>query len=402
MAKNTTVSVDELTTRNVVDIIDRESLRARLQSGKKLRVKLGCDPTRPDLHLGHAVVLRALRAFQELGHTIVFIIGDFTAHIGDPSGRSQVRKALTLAETKKNAKTYFQQVRKILDVKKVEIRHNSEWLAKLKLEEVLKLNAQFTVSRILERDDFKKRLNAGMEVWMHELQYPLVQAYDSVAVKADIEIGGTDQLFNFIVARHLMERWGMRGQDIITYEILQGLDGKEKMSKSLDNYIGITESPGNMFGKVMSLPDTMIVPYFRLATEKRAEDVKEIEKRLKKSENPRDLKLELAKEIVSLYHGAKSAEAARAEFISVFSKKELPSAIEEEALSEGSYEAVALVLALGLAKSRSEAWRLVEQGAVEVIPKQGLAIRLKNPRDTVNISSGSVVRVGKTKFVRIS
>lgn len=401
MAKALKPNIDELTGRNVVDIIDRESLRTRLQSGKKLRIKLGCDPTRPDLHLGHAVTLRTLRMFQDLGHHIIFIIGDYTARIGDPSGRSQVRKPLTETEIRRNAKTYFTQVGKILDIKKTEVRYNSEWLGKLKAEEILKLNAQFTVARVLERNDFQNRIKKGAEIWMHELQYPIFQAYDSVAIKADVEVGGTDQLFNFIVARHLMERLGMRGQDIMTFEILPGLDGKEKMSKSLDNYIGITESSGNMFGKVMSIPDTMIVPYFRLATEKRAEDVKEIEKRLKAPENPRDLKLELAKEIVSLYHGAKSAEAARAEFISVFSKKELPSAIEEAALSEGSYEAVALILALGLAKSRSEAWRLVEQGAVEVIPKQGLATRLKNPRDMVNISPGTVVRVGKTKFVRI-
>jgi tyrosyl-tRNA synthetase len=400
MKKVDTAKVEDILTRNVADIVEPGSLRARLSSGVRLRVKLGCDPTRPDLHIGHAVVLRALKDFQDLGHQIVFIIGDYTARIGDPSGRSQVRKLVTNKEIKENARTYFTQVGKILDAKKAEVRYNSEWLSKLKADDILRLNGEFTVSRILERDDFQKRLKGGAEVWMHELQYPLFQAYDSISVKADIEIGGTDQLFNFMIARHLMEKRGMRGQDIITYEILPGLDGKEKMSKSLDNYIGITEDRNNMFGKVMSLPDEMIIPYFRLATLRSWRDIQDLERRLK-GENPRDLKLELAKEIVALYHGGKAAETARAEFIKVFSKKELPSAIEERELAEGSYEGVALLIALGLTRSRSEAWRLIEQGGVEVIPKRGLAQRLSLPRETVAIQKGAVVRAGKTRFVRV-
>ena len=401
MKKPSAELVKQILERNVADAIPRESLEEQLSSGRKLRVKLGVDPTRPDLHLGHTVVIRALQMFQELGHKVIFIIGDFTAHIGDPSGRSLVRTALSLAETKKNAKTYFQQVGKILDVRKAEIRHNSEWLSKLKLEEILRLNAQFTIARILERDDFQKRIKSGAEVWMHELQYPLAQAYDSVAVKADIEIGGSDQLFNFVVARHLMERWGMKPQDIITYEILPGLDGKEKMSKSLGNYIGITERPSMMFGKTMSIPDDMILPYFRLATDRSAAAVGEIENRLKQGENPRDLKLDLATDIVGLYHGAPAALRARAEFIKVFSKKELPTVMEGAELHEGSYEAAALILALQLAKSKSEARRLIEQGGVEIIPHQGLRRRLADPFQLVGVTDGMVLRVGKTRFVRI-
>lgn len=393
--------INSILTRNVASVISRDSLLKKLHSGKKLRIKLGCDPTRPDLHLGHALVLRMLRRFQELGHHVIFIVGDFTAHIGDPAGRSVARKAMTLLETKKNARTYFQQVGRILDVKKAEIRSNGEWLSKLKLAEILRLNAQFTVSRILERDDFQKRLQAGAEVWMHELQYPLIQAYDSVIVKADVEIGGADQLFNFIAARHLMERLGLPGQDIITYEIIPGLDGKEKMSKSLDNYIGITESPASIFGKIMSLPDEMILPYFRLATERSDADVAEMEKRLKKGENPRDLKLELARDVVTLYHGVPAGERARAEFIRVFSKKELPRVMNERSIEPGSYEAAALLLDLGLVRSRSEAWRLVEQGAVEIAPARGEAAKIKSPRDFVDVSGGTVVRVGKAKFIRI-
>ncbi|MBI4134620.1 MAG: tyrosine--tRNA ligase [Candidatus Sungbacteria bacterium] len=393
--------VAEILTRNTADVIERKSLLSKLQSGRKLRIKLGADPTSPDLHLGHAVVLRALRKLQDTGHTIVFIIGDFTAMIGDPSGRSAARRALSGQEIKKNAKTYFQQVGRVLNLKKTEVHYNSMWLSKLGWGKVLELNALFTVSRILERDDFKNRLGSGNEVWMHELQYPILQAYDSVAIKADIEVGGTDQLFNLLVGRHLMERLGLAGQDVITFEILPGLDGKEKMSKSLGNYIALTDSPEKMFGKVMSLPDSAIPVYFKLATERAMADIRTIERRIEGGENPRDVKIELAREIVSLYHGGAAAEKARAEFVRVFSKKELPREMDEREMKPGSYEAAALLLDLGLSKSRSEAWRLILAGAVEVTPHRGVSQKVMNPRELVPVSPDTVIRVGRMRFIRI-
>lgn len=389
-----------LLTRNVSEVIDRASLMERLRSGKKLRIKFGADPTAPDLHLGHTIALRKLRDFQDLGHKVIFIIGDFTARIGDPSGRSSVKKALSQAEIARNAKTYFRQVGAILDVKKAEIRFNSQWLSRLDAAAILRLTSQFTISRILERDDFQKRLKGGTEVWMHETLYPLMQAYDSVAVKADVELGGTDQLFNFLVARHLQERLGGVPQDIMTFDLLVGLDGKEKMSKSLGNYIGISEGSASMFGKVMSLPDEQILSYFRLATRRTDKEIDEISRRLKDGENPRDIKLDLARDIVALYHSRDAAERAFAEFVRVFSKKELPQTVEEVALAPGTYEVQALITSLKLARSRSEAWRLVSQGAVEIIPRHGLAQRMSDPRALVRIENGTVVKVGKKQFVR--
>lgn len=393
--------LDHLLTRNVSQVIEEKSLAPRLLLGRRLRVKLGVDPTAPDLHLGHAVLLWKLREFQDLGHTIVFIIGDFTARIGDPSGRSQVRPILTAKEIERNAKTYFLQVGKILNLKKIEIHKNSAWLGKLTLADWLSVLKQFTVSRILERDDFQKRLKAGREVWLHEVMYPLLQGYDSVAVRADVELGGPDQLFNLLAGRTLQEKRGQHPQDILITEYVVGLDGAKKMSKSLGNYISIAESPASMFGKVMSLPDNLIIPYFKLATRRSDEEVEEIDRRLKKGENPRDLKIELASSITALYHGADPAERAKAEFIKVFSKKEMPSAIESVFLPPGSYEATALLLTLKFAKSKSEAGRLVEQGAVEVIPKQGMSERLENPRAAVKILPGTVIRVGKARFIKI-
>lgn len=393
--------IEAILTRNVVQVIERSSLAEKLRQGKRLRVKLGADPTAPDLHLGHAVLLWKLRDFQEAGHKIVFIIGDFTAMIGDPSGRSQVRPLLSPGDIKRNAKTYFDQVGKILDLKKIEVRRNSQWLSKLNLADWLKILQHFTVSRVLERDDFEKRLKNGQEVWLQEIMYPLLQAYDSVAVRADVELGGADQLFNLMAGRTLQEKLGRPPQDILVTEYVIGLDGEKKMSKSLGNYIGIAEKPPMMFGKAMSIPDELIVPYARLATRKSDEEVQAFARRLEKGENPRDVKLDLASDLVTLYHGAEAALRARAEFIKVFTKKELPSLIVERELRAGSYEAVALLLSLGLAKSRSEAGRLIEQGAVEVIPPQGIARRLQNSRELLSVTDRMVIRVGKTRFVRL-
>ena len=393
--------IEAILTRNVSNVIERESLTRKLYSSKRLRVKLGADPTAPDLHLGHAVLLWKLREFQEAGHKIVFIIGDFTAAVGDPSGRSQARPVLSLKEIASNAKTYFNQVGKILDMRKIEVHRNSEWLSKLRLRDWLKLLQLFTVSRILEREDFQKRLKGNQEVWLHEVMYPLLQAYDSVAVRADVELGAGDQLFNLLTGRALQEKMGRPPQDVLVTDYVVGLDGAKKMSKSVGNYIGIAEKPSMMFGKAMSLPDELIVPYFRLTTRRGEDEIKVFERRLSAGDNPRDVKLDLAFDITALYHGPKAALRARAEFIKVFSKKEIPSSMGEQQIAEGSYEAAALLLTLGLAKSRSEARRLIEQGGAEAIPLRGLARKLEDPREMLSIADRMVIRVGKTRFIRL-
>lgn len=385
-----------LLTRNIDEIISREHLEKQLKSGKKLRIKLGADPTAPDLHLGHAVVLWKLRAFQELGHTIVFIIGDYTTRIGDPSGKSKTRPPLSDAEIEKNAKTYFSQVGKILDIKKTEIRYNSEWFAKLDFADVIKLAANFSVWRLLERDDFSKRHKEGKELLGHEILYSMMQAYDSIMVKADVECGGTDQKFNLLVGRDLQRKMSLPEQDIIIFKLLVGLDGVKKMSKSLGNYIGLTESSDSMFGKIMSLPDNLILPYFELATPVSEKELKEIETALKSGTNPRDLKVRLAKEIVALYHSKDAAEKAALEFTRVFKNKEKPSKILEIKISEKKLKLVDLIVATKLIKSKSEARRLIEQGGVKVDD----AVE-KDWQKEIEVKSGMIVQIGKRKFVKI-
>ena len=399
--KKDPATIQTILERNATHVTDRNSLAQKLVSGKKLRVKLGMDPTAPDLHIGNAVTLWKLREFQDAGHAIIFIIVDFTTQIGDPSGRSAARPPLTKEEISRNAKTYFTQVGKVLDIKKAEIRRNSEWLSKIHLSDWLGILKLFTAQRILERDDFAKRLKEQKEVWMHELMYPLVQAYDSVAIKADVEIGGNDQLFNLMAGRTLLERLGKTPQDILTTEILVGTDGTRKMSKSLGNYIGITESPRMMFGKTMSIPDSLIMSYFRLTTRRPEEEIKRVEARLRKGENPRDVKLDLASAIVELYHGEASALRERTEFVKVFSKKQLPSDVQEAVIASGSYEVVALLLDVGLARSKSEARRLIEQGGIEIIPAGGAAYRPTTSAEFVAVAPGMVIRAGKTRFLKL-
>ncbi|OHA00923.1 MAG: tyrosine--tRNA ligase [Candidatus Sungbacteria bacterium RIFCSPHIGHO2_02_FULL_49_20] len=399
--KKDPATIQTILERNATHVTDRNSLAQKLVSGKKLRVKLGMDPTAPDLHIGNAVTLWKLREFQDAGHAIIFIIGDFTTQIGDPSGRSAARPPLTKEEISRNAKTYFTQVGKVLDIKKAEIRRNSEWLSKIHLSDWLGILKLFTAQRILERDDFAKRLKEQKEVWMHELMYPLVQAYDSVAIKADVEIGGNDQLFNLMAGRTLLERLGKTPQDILTTEILVGTDGTRKMSKSLGNYIGITESPRMMFGKTMSIPDSLIMSYFRLTTRRPEEEIKRVEARLRKGENPRDVKLDLASAIVELYHGEASALRERTEFVKVFSKKQLPSDVQEAVIASGSYEVVALLLDVGLARSKSEARRLIDQGGVEIIPAGAAAYRPKTGTEFISVTPGMIIRAGKTRFIKI-
>ncbi len=388
--------ISDLLAGLVDDVIVRGHLESRLKKGEKLRIKLGMDPTAPDLHLGHAVALRLLRRFQDLGHTVVFIIGDYTARIGDPSGKSKTRPQLDAKEIDKNAKTYFKQVGKILDMKKAEVRYNSEWLGKLKFEDVIRLTAKFTAARILERDDFTKRMKAGEEISCHELLYPMMQAYDSVAIKADVEVGGTDQRFNMLAGRELQKKMGLPEQDVITVPLLVGLDGKDKMSKSLGNYIGITEAPEEMYGKVMSVPDAALENYFLRTTDEDSTWISSIPKQIKEGKNPRDIKMQLARSIVTRYHSAKDAEKAEAAFIALFQKHEQPTDMPTWKAVKGATLGDALVGA-GMAASKSEARRLVEQKGVKV---DGQVVSDMNHILSPN-KQGMVIQKGKRHFVRV-
>lgn len=377
------------------EIIEIKSLEKALCSGKKLRIKIGVDPTSPDIHLGHAVLLRKLRDLQKEGHKIIFLIGDYTTKIGDPSGCNTTRPMLSDEEIKKNSKTYLEQVGKILDVKKTEIRRNSEWYKKMSFADILKLAGKFTVSQILERDDFEKRLKAKKDVHLHEILYPIMQAYDSVALKADVEFGGSDQRFNMLAGRELQKKMGFPPQNIVMTKLLVGLDGKEKMSKSLGNYIGISESPEVMFGKTMSISDDLILTYFELCTDLSLKEIESIENRLKKGENPRDVKFLLAEEIVEIYHGKNSATEAKEEFLNVFAKKELPTNIPEVSI-EGTFPVFMLVHKTGGTSSISDARRLVEQGGVKVD-----GTKITDSKAEIATHSGMIIQVGKKKFYKI-
>lgn len=392
MVLTTEQKISRLLSHQVAEVSVRESLEKKLRSGKKLRIKLGADPSRPDLHIGHAVVLRKLREFQDLGHKVIFLIGDFTAKIGDPTGKSKTRPMLTDKEIKENAKTYLKQVGKILDVKKGEIRYNSEWLGKLKAADFVSLCAQFTVARIIERDDFKKRLDTHADIHMHELLYPMLQAYDSIALKADVELGATDQTFNLLAGRALMSKKELVPQDVMTTPILVGTDGKEKMSKSLDNYIGIMDSADEMFGKTMSIPDSALPNWIELAADYSKEEILSENASIKKGENPRDVKVRLAKRLVAMYHGAKAAEASESAFKARFQKGEMPTEMKGWKLSKPAklYEAVAGAFGL----SNSQARRDIESGGVKI---NGQVV--KDPMEEVK--KGSVLQKGKLHFVKI-
>ncbi len=384
-----------------VEIINDDELKERLKRGKKLRVKLGADPTAPDLHLGHYVVLRKLMDFQELGHTVVFIIGDFTALIGDPSGRSKTRPPLTREQIEENAKTYFEQVFKILDKNKTEIHFNSEWLSKIDLEKWIRISSKFTVARILERDDFLNRYKSGIPIFFHEFFYPVMQAYDSVAIEADVELGGTDQKFNLMMGRRLQEAFDMEPQIAIIMPILRGLDGVKKMSKSLGNYVGITEDPDSMYGKIMSIPDELISEYFFLVLDRSEEEAKEIERIIKSGkENPMNLKMELARGVVELFHSKDAAIKAESNFKKVFSKREIPDEIESIEVSDfvkdGKLDLVNLLYSKGIVKSKSEARRLISQGGVKIND-----VKHTDPKTLVPFKDGDVLKVGKRKFFRL-
>src|SRR6266481_897602 len=383
--------IQELLTRNVEEVIDKDHLTKALAGTKKLRVKLGIDPTSPDLHLGHAVVLHKLREFQKLGHKAVLIIGDFTARIGDPSGRDRTRPPLSEKDIQGNMKHYLAQAGKIIDIKKAEVCHNSKWLGKLRGPEILELLSHLSVQQITEREDFKTRLKENKSIRLHELFYPVMVAYDSIAIKADVELGGNDQLFNLLTGRVLMERKGLAPQDILTVPLLVGLDGEKKMSKSVGNYIGLGDIANDMFGKIMSLSDALIGPYFNLCTELDRESIKTI----LEEPNPRDQKVKLGFEIVKLYHGEKKAMSAQENFEKLFSKKEIPSDIPELKVA-AKISVLDLVMKSGKAKSKSEARRLIEQGAVAVND-----VQKKNPMEELAFLGGEVAKIGKKDFFKI-
>ncbi len=392
--------------RGTVDIVSEQELVDKIQNAMKtntpLRVKLGVDASAPDIHLGHAVPLRKLRQFQDLGHEVYFIIGDFTGRIGDPSGRSETRKQLSEEEVRANAKTYQEQVFKILDPSRTKVCLNSEWLATLTFVDVIRLGATFTVARMLERDDFSRRFREELPISVHEFMYPLAQAYDSVAIRSDVEIGGTDQTFNLLMARDVMREYGVPPQAVMTLPIIEGTDGVQKMSKSLGNYIGINESPDEIFGKTMSINDSLIAKYFELCTDVPLAEVEKMARAMQTGElNPRDAKMRLGHEIVSLYHGRESARAARERFIRVFSQGELPEDIPEwepppEARAEGSMQVTKLLVLSALVPSLSEAKRLIAQGGVRVND-----VRITDDATLVALSAGTIVRVGRRRFVKI-
>jgi tyrosyl-tRNA synthetase len=390
--------------RGAAEIIREEDLTRKiehsLKTGKPLTVKLGCDPSRPDLHLGHSVVLRKLRQFQDLGHHAVLIVGDFTGMIGDPSGRSKTRPALSLEETRRNGQSYFEQATKILSTKKIQMLYNSEWLGTMTFSDVIGLASKYTVARMLERDDFEKRYRAGEPISIHEFLYPLAQAMDSVAIRADIELGGTDQKFNLLVGREIQRENGIEPQVAITLPILVGTDGVEKMSKSLDNYIAISESPREIYGKTLSIPDTLIADYFLLTTDLPPAEIDQIRRQVNaQSVNPRDVKRRLARELVRLYHSEKDARAAEEEFDRIFVKKDLPDDIPERAIKaeEGGVSILRLLTETGLASSNGEARRLIDQGGVSID-----GVRITDSNTTIPLSTGVIVKVGKRKFLKVT
>lgn len=387
----------EFLKKGAVDVIREEDLRAKLErsakTGKPLRVKLGADPTAPDIHIGHTVVIRKLRAFQDLGHTAIFLIGDFTGMIGDPSGKNATRPPLSREEIMANAETYKTQIFKLLDPEKTEIRFNSEWFESQGSAGFIKLASHTTVKQILERDDFEKRMNENRPIALHELLYPLVQGYDSVALEADVELGGTDQKFNLLMGRNLQREYAQEPQVIITTPLLKGLDGVQKMSKSLNNYIGIDEAPNEMFGKVMSASDELMWEYYELLTDL---SPSEIEALKSSEENPRNLKVKLAKFIIRDFHSADAADAAEADFVARFVKKEIPDEIEETEIAAGNYNLADLLVQTNLAPSKKEARRLIEQGGIKLDGE-----KVSNTSAEIELKHEILLQVGKRKFLKV-
>ncbi|HYH09747.1 MAG TPA: tyrosine--tRNA ligase [Thermoanaerobaculia bacterium] len=392
----------EYLAKGTVDLIEKGDLKAKISRGKPLTIKVGFDPTAPDIHLGHTVVIRKMRHFQQLGHRVIFLIGDFTGMIGDPTGKKATRPALTREEVLANAETYRKQVYKILDPEKTEIRFNSEWLGALGSEGMIKLAAKYTLARVLERDDFRKRFDARQPIAIHELLYPLAQGYDSVALKCDVEMGGTDQLFNLLVGRDLMREYGQEPQVVITMPLLEGLDGIEKMSKSLGNYIGINEEAGSIFGKVMSISDGLMWKYYTLCTDLTPAQVTELRQRVESGAvHPMEAKRTLAKSIIRDFHDDDAAEHAEAEFRRVFSERQVPTDLEETTLpaSEEPQLLTKIITAAKLADSNKDAQRLIAQGGVLVDD-----VKVETTRHALEATAGKsyLLKVGKRRFAKIT
>jgi len=396
----------EIIKRGVVEIVPEEELVAKLErsvkTGVPLHIKLGLDPTAPDIHLGHTVVLQKIRQFQDLGHRTTIILGDFTARIGDPTGRSETRKQLTEQQVLENAKTYERQIFKVLDPEKTTLTFNSKWLAPLTFAQIIELAAKYTVARMLERDDFAKRFKEGHPISVHEFFYPLMQGYDSVALRADVELGGTDQKFNLLMGRTLQKEYGQEPQVALMMPIIEGTDGVQKMSKSLGNYIGIDEKPEEMYGKTMSIPDELMIRYFELLTPVPMDEVNRIAAGLESGElHPRDVKMRLAREIVSFYHGSDAAHRAEEEFKRVFQQHDVPVdmptfSVPADMLEDGMVWMPKLLQQAGLCSSTSEARRLIQQGAVRVDGE-----KLDHPEQKFKPEPGMVIKAGKRKFLRI-
>jgi len=385
--------------RGVEELLVEAELVERLNAGRPLRIKAGFDPTAPDLHLGHTVLINKLRQFQDLGHEVLFLIGDFTGMIGDPTGKNVTRKPLTRDDVLANAATYEHQIFKILDPGRTTVMFNSQWMGEMSAADLIQVAARHTVARMLERDDFSKRYASGQPIAIHEFLYPLIQGYDSVAMKADVELGGTDQKFNLLVGRELQKHYGQKPQVIMTMPILEGLDGVQKMSKSLDNYIGISEPPGEMFGKIMSISDDLMWRWFELLSFRPLDEIEGLKRQVADGANPRDIKFLLGQEIVARFHDAAAAEAAQAEFVARFQKGAMPDEMPELTLPavDGELRLANLLKEAGLVGSTSEAFRMVKQGAVRI---DGERVEDKG----LNISAGTthVYQVGKRKFARVT
>ena len=381
--------------RGVDEILPLDELKKKLQKNKPLRIKLGMDPTAPDLHLGHTVVINKMKQLQDLGHEIIFLIGDFTGMIGDPTGKNVTRKPLTKQNILENAKTYSDQVFKILDKDKTKIAFNSEWMNKMSSTEMISLASKHTVARMLERDDFSKRYKGGQAISIHEFLYPLVQGYDSVALRADMELGGSDQKFNLLVGRELQKQANMEPQVILTMPILEGLDGVQKMSKSLDNYIGVDEDPDSMFGKIMSISDDLMWRYLELLSFESLKTIESWKKEVENGENPRNIKFRLAEEIIARYHDKKQAKKAQQNFIDRFAKNQIPEEMDEFTFSKG-IKVANLLKDSNLVSSTSEAYRMIKQGAVKMDGEK------VNDKELTLNEGTSVYQVGKRKFARVT
>lgn len=387
--------VQRILNRNVAEVVVQKELEKKLLSGKKLKIKFGIDPTGAYLTLGHMVVIRKLREFQEAGHEIQLLFGNFTAQIGDPTGKSETRRPLTQEQTETNARTYLEQAGKILDMENVKVFWNADWLGKFKFNDVLNLAANFTVAQMLERDMFQERIKQNLPIGLHEFLYPLMQGYDSVALHSDVELGGTDQLFNMMTARPLQKANGQAPQSVMTLKILVGTDGVKKMGKSENNFIAVLDEPREMFGKIMSIPDHLIVDYFEMCTNYEEAEISEIKENLKKGTNPRDLKIELGKAIVSLYHSSEAAVIAAQEFAQVFSKGGLPEQIETIEVEAESKPLIDLIVEKKLVKSKSEARRLIDGGGIKVDQK-----KIIDYNTILDLQTEVLVQIGKRTFVK--